>query len=63
MFTQCKTPEELSIISEKIANLVEASLRKSKSMRESSSPSISESDHPLSNKDDYYGLDIDELIT
>lgn len=37
MLTQCKTPEELKINSEKIADLAEASSRKSKSTKDSSS--------------------------
>lgn len=57
MLNQCKSPEELSVISEKIANLAEATSKKSKSVTSSE-----ESDHAYDNEDDCYGFDIDDLL-
>lgn len=47
MFNQCKTPEELAIISKKIASLAKTTSKRSKSDQDESSQTRSISDHAM----------------
>lgn len=63
MFNRCKTSEELAIILQKIISLAESTSKKTKSVQGNSSAQMGyETYYTQSNKDNEYGIDMDELI-